>query len=193
MSATQFRSFPKTEVFVWNVALNAIKARRADFERLLSRDEQERANRFRRAEDATRFVLAHGALREILSLYAPIPAAQWRFNRNGFGKPFLARDAELDLNFNLLKFNLSYRHNRALVAISRGCEIGIDIERFEASLEAPFDVRALSENVCSAAEKTRSFRVARCRTSARFFADVDAQGSRSQSDWSRFFFGRAAD
>lgn len=144
MPATQLCPFPDNEVPVWNVNLAAMKPRLADLARLLSCDEQARANRFRFATDAMRFVLAHGALREILALYAQVPATQLRFKRNPFGKPFLTRDAELDL-----KFNLSYRGERALVAVSRGREIGIDIERFN----LPLNIRAMFEFVCSAAEK----------------------------------------
>ncbi|HVF85661.1 MAG TPA: 4'-phosphopantetheinyl transferase superfamily protein [Abditibacteriaceae bacterium] len=132
------------DVHVWNISLNEIEARRAYFAHLLSHDEQLRAARFRFAEDSTRFVLVHGALREILSSYARIPAAQLHFEQNRFGKPFLSHNSEHDL-----KFNLSYRKGRALFAVSRGHEIGIDIEQSGFAL----DVRTMSEFVCSSTEK----------------------------------------
>ena len=133
------------DVHLWRIALSDGATQRSDavLHSFLSGDEQQRAACFRFAHDATRFLRAHGAMREILSFYTKLPAAQLRFTRNHFGKPFLLNN-EKDW-----RFNLSYRGDLALLAVAHQREIGVDIEVVRRNL----DVRNLAAIVCCDMEK----------------------------------------
>jgi 4'-phosphopantetheinyl transferase len=89
----------------------------------LPEDERARAFRFRFRRDRDRFVAARGALRHILSHYLGAGAASIRFGYTPAGKPFL-QDPDL-------QFNLSHAADRALVAVSRGGQIGVDLEEIQ--------------------------------------------------------------
>ncbi len=80
--------------------------------------ESARAARLATPELARRYLAAHGALRAILERFA---GDQLTFAMGEKGKPYLAHAPEV-------KFNLSRSHERALIAVSRDTEVGVDIE-----------------------------------------------------------------
>lgn len=90
---------------------------------LLDDEERARSNRFLRESDRRRFVIAHGFTRLVLGHYLGVPAASLRFSVGPHGKPRLA-DVDPDL-----RFNLSHSGERAVLAVARGREVGIDIEQ----------------------------------------------------------------
>src|SRR5690242_1051957 len=73
------------EVHVWIFDLNTS----ANDSRLLSRDEQERADRFIKLDDQRRFRAAHASVRQILGQYLNEPPLSLVFGANTAGKPFL--------------------------------------------------------------------------------------------------------
>jgi 4'-phosphopantetheinyl transferase len=95
-----------------------------DFEGLLSSVERDRASKFKFDTDRRRYVIAHAALRLILSAYAKRPAEELQFASGHFGKPKL-----VDLHPKMeIDFNLSHSHEVALVAVTAAREIGVDVE-----------------------------------------------------------------
>src|SRR5881397_1867586 len=60
----------------------------------LSEDERNRSARFRFERDRRRFVVARGALRDLLGRYLDIDPGQIRFIYNAFGKPELHPDID---------------------------------------------------------------------------------------------------
>lgn len=92
----------------------------------LSDDERNRSARFRFERDRRRFVVARGALRELLGEYVGTAPSQIRFVYNAFGKPELHPDFGGGV-----RFNLSHSADRALVAIARDADVGVDLERIE--------------------------------------------------------------
>ncbi len=114
----------KNAVHVWQASLNVAGL---PFDRLyatLSPDEVARAGRFRFSEHRDRFIVAHGALRDILSRYLEVPADQLVFSTNDYGKPALATP-----EYAWLQFNLSHSGDVILFAVARDRPVGIDIER----------------------------------------------------------------
>ena len=91
---------------------------------LLSSDGQERAARFKFQNDRRRYVADHAALRSILSIYVNNPARDLQFAEGPYGKPKLAPNQAK----NKFEFNLSHSHEVALVAVTQGREIGVDVE-----------------------------------------------------------------
>ena len=96
----------------------------------LSAEEQRRADRFVFARDRTRYTIAHGVLRHLLGRYCNVPPAALRFDTSGAGKPALSGHSAP------LHFNLSHSEDRALVGVSEGRELGVDLEKVRANIEA---------------------------------------------------------
>ncbi len=112
------------DAHVWSVALDDPRCEiDARFARL-SPEEQARAGRFKFARDRRRYVIAHAALRDVLARYALESPADLRFVASPLGKPRLAPPFDAGG----IEFNLSHSHERALIAVCAGHEIGVDIE-----------------------------------------------------------------
>jgi 4'-phosphopantetheinyl transferase len=92
--------------------------------RQLSAEEQDRAARFKFERDRRRFIVAHAALRSILGSYLNVAPKDLQFAVGPNGKPKLAPM----LAAQDFEFNLSHSYEVALIAVSRGKEIGVDVE-----------------------------------------------------------------
>jgi 4'-phosphopantetheinyl transferase len=112
------------EVHVWRTVLDLAVSCVERLQRTLSVDELQRAARFHFPRDRRRFIVARGVLRDILSRYLGVPASALEFRYSAFGKPDLADVAAAQG----LRFNVSHAYEMALVAVTRGREIGVDIE-----------------------------------------------------------------
>lgn len=108
-------------ITVWSIPLDVGDGLRDHHLAWLSAEERERAQRFYSAELADRWRVSHVALRGIVAEATGREPAALRFDRDANGKPTLP-----DLRD--LSFNLSHAGARALVAISDGTEIGVDVE-----------------------------------------------------------------
>lgn len=117
------------EVHTWRVPLDVPDAARRHLVGLLSDDERERAARFHHERDGAAFIAAHGALRLILGRYLHLDPAALRFRASAHGKPSLD-----GLAGTTLTFNLSHSHRLALIAVSTGREVGVDVEWMRADL-----------------------------------------------------------
>lgn len=90
---------------------------------LLSADERQRAGEFGTDALRDRFVLSRGILRELLSRYLGMPAAEIVLDYGSHGKPGLHRDTD-----SRITFNLSHSGNVALYALAWDRAIGVDVE-----------------------------------------------------------------
>ncbi|MBA3943868.1 MAG: 4'-phosphopantetheinyl transferase superfamily protein [Herpetosiphonaceae bacterium] len=90
----------------------------------LAPDERARAARFYRERDQHRFTCARGLLRTLLGGYLHCAASELQFTYGHRGKPALHAPFDQEQ----LCFNVSHSRGLALYAITRGREIGIDIE-----------------------------------------------------------------
>lgn len=120
------------EIHAWSFALDLSDAVGRRLAALLSADEQERAAAFHFAHDRAHFSAARGRLRELLAGYLGTAPAALRFETGTHGKPRLAADfAAADI-----RFNLSHSHGQGLVAVTRGVEVGVDLEQMRADVDA---------------------------------------------------------
>ena len=101
---------------------------------ILSVDEQARAARFIRTRERRRFVRCRAALRQILGRLLDEPAGSLRFRTAAVGKPELDRASNEYLPE--LRFNVSHSAELGLIAVCRGREVGVDLERIRPISEA---------------------------------------------------------
>jgi len=118
------------EIHVWRAALDPAVDVAADMARWLDAEERARAARFHQDRDRRRFVIAHAVLRLLLGGYCRCDPGALRFGLSPRGKPFL-REPTSDL-----RFNLSHSGELAIYGLTRGAEIGIDVEQHRTELAA---------------------------------------------------------
>ena len=95
---------------------------------VLAPDEQTRAARFRFERDRTHWAHARSALRCVLAGYLDLPAGDLQFCYGEHGKPSLEGGSEIE-------FNISHSRNFALIAVTRGVPVGIDIESIRENVD----------------------------------------------------------
>jgi 4'-phosphopantetheinyl transferase len=110
---------------------------------LLSPEEAARASRFAFDHLRRDFAYHHAALRAILSGYLGVAPLAIRIRAGEHGKP------ALEPPFDCWRFNLAHSGPTALVAVARGRELGVDIER----VRPMSDVRALAARYFTARER----------------------------------------
>jgi len=112
------------EVHVWRCSMRDCRDGLQSLSGVLSGEEQERAHRFMREEDGERFVVSHGALRDILGSYLCADPGGLLFTVSEHGKPALAERC----GGRELAFNLSHSRDLAVIAVTRERGIGVDVE-----------------------------------------------------------------
>jgi 4'-phosphopantetheinyl transferase len=119
------------EVHVWRASLDQqTPSQIQSFLDNLSEDEQARAERFHFEGDREHFVVARGVLRAILGNYLNRAPECLSFCYSSHGKPVLAGESGKDA----IRFSVSHSHGVALYAVTRGREVGIDLERIRFDL-----------------------------------------------------------
>lgn len=119
------------DVHVWELPLDQSPPNAVD---LLDATEQARAQRFVHALHRTRYIAAHAWLRRILGRYLDRAPQDLRFDIGPYGKPEL-RPLQPDKSQPApLRFNLSHSNDIALLAVSTGVDVGVDIEAIRPDL-----------------------------------------------------------
>jgi 4'-phosphopantetheinyl transferase len=123
--------FKGCEAISWNQVIDGVHIWRAALDEAgwpdaggLPLPERERAASFLREEPGRRWVAARWALRRVLESYLGEPAAEIELELGDNGKPRLRHGDGIE-------FNLSHSSGLALVAVTEGCEVGVDIELIE--------------------------------------------------------------
>jgi 4'-phosphopantetheinyl transferase len=118
---------PLTEqaVQIWRVNLSRTVDGLQSLRKWLSDDERRRAASFRFDVDSDRFIAARGALRQVLAGYLKCGPSEVEFGYGKFGKPELAGQPP----GYPLEFNLSHSQDEALIAVTIGHRVGVDLEQ----------------------------------------------------------------
>jgi 4'-phosphopantetheinyl transferase len=111
------------EVHVWKISAGPNMNQDEQLERVLSADERHRAKQFRFDKDRWLYTAAHAAMRSLLAFYLGVPGDQIQLVSGTHGKPSLA-----PADTSRLEFNLSHSHELALLAVTRGRAVGVDVE-----------------------------------------------------------------
>ena len=98
----------------------------------------------------------------MLSRYLRIGPECVALSRKLAGKPFVARDFGSQP---AITFNMSHAHGRALIAVSQGQEVGVDLERIRLDVE----VEKLSERFFSPSEHATIMQSTQEQRATKFF------------------------
>lgn len=111
------------EVDVWLLDTACPADKLSEHESMLAPDERARAGRFHFERERSRFIHVRGWLRTLLGAYLGVRPADIALEYGIHGKPALASGS-----VSPLQFNISHSGVIALMAISHGIEVGIDVE-----------------------------------------------------------------
>jgi 4'-phosphopantetheinyl transferase len=125
MSEGQPPALTASAVHVWLFASDMPPSPYEELFACLDAPERDRASRFHFERDRLRFVAARASLRRLLGMYTQRPAAELRFIHKPSGKPQL--DSGVGPPF--VSFNLAHSGGWALVGVTAGAPIGVDLEK----------------------------------------------------------------
>jgi 4'-phosphopantetheinyl transferase len=146
------------DVGVWRVDVAVDVPELANMIATLEVAEQQRALRYRQHIDRARYVSTRYVLRCLLSGWLGMPPQDLRLALGAHGKPYL-RD------YPSLSFNVSHSGLCALIAISYGRRVGIDVEY----IDDTFDWTTVAAVVCSTAEQQALAKTASAERQRAFF------------------------
>jgi 4'-phosphopantetheinyl transferase len=112
-------------VHVWRIDVRRSEEVMRRLRATLTRDEEERAARFRFDRDRGSFECTRGALRILTGAYLGIDPADVRFDYDAKGKPSTKG----------LSFNVSHAGDLAVAAFARCGRVGVDVEVMDAAVE----------------------------------------------------------
>jgi len=112
------------DLYLW-IARPGKNAHAAAHIGILSVEERQRARRLHRPADHEQFILAHALVRLALSWHFGIPPGEWRFGRNGTGRPFVMTP----LIWPMVQFSLSHTHGLAACLITLAPLAAVDVEK----------------------------------------------------------------
>lgn len=121
------RELTGMDIHVWSVPLNQCDLSCERLSQTLSMDEIERAGHLLLDHDRRRYIVARAVTRTILGWYLRMPPKRVEFSYGPYGKPSLTSA----YGENRLTFNLAHSHDLMLCAVTRGRDLGIDIEHIQ--------------------------------------------------------------
>jgi len=125
LSLTSFLS--ANEIHIWSACLPENEKNLYYFISILSKDERLKANNFKYIKDQKNFIISRGILRCLLGKYLKEEPQAIEILYGLWGKPCLAEP--------LLYFNLSHSKDYVLYALTCACEVGIDLEYIDNTLD----------------------------------------------------------
>jgi len=129
------RTLDPDQIHVWRVPLNQNPERIPELKAVLSAAERDRAARFHFEKDRVQFIESRAALRNLLGQCLNVAPGSLTFNVSVYGKPFLVTGD--------VRFNLSRRDGLAVIAITQGREVGVDVELVRPDLNL-FEIAGIS-------------------------------------------------
>lgn len=148
------------DVALWHVPLDLTQTPIEGWS-TLSADERERASRYRLQADRVRFAATRASLRAVLGDCVGESPQSLRFDLSARGKPSLAGPPG---HVPQVSFNVSHAGAHALIAVSHGRGVGVDIE----SVAQGFAWQDIVAEVCTARERGLLDATVEQQRSARF-------------------------
>ena len=119
-------NLPEDEIHIWQVRLSDVDPAALTQQALawLQAREIVRYERLVQKRHRLEFLLGKWLTRICLSKYTGLAISDWQFTDNAYGKPQPSEGIGVQAPF----FNLSHSNGRAVMAVSRTPELGVDIE-----------------------------------------------------------------
>ena len=118
------------DIHIWRTTLDRTPPAIQKLLSILAVDERARADRFHFERDRNHFIVARAVLRAVLGGYLNQVPERLIFRYGAHGKPALAEE----VGGEAIRFNVSHSRGEALYAVTRGREVGIDLERVRSDL-----------------------------------------------------------
>jgi 4'-phosphopantetheinyl transferase len=184
-------ALPENEVQLWRVDLGTVGPEEHRWQQVLSEDERARAARFHFSRDRQGYVSSRALLRIILAAYLGAEPKELSFRYSEKDKPALSGAHAAQK----IEFNISHSGMAALLAFTRGREVGVDVEL----IRHDFDVEGIAHRFFSEHERQELMAFALEERHAAFFrcwtrkeAYVKATGSGLSLPLSQFDVSMAA-
>lgn len=140
----------RRNVDVWLTSTDLPDTQVQAYARSLSEAELARAQKFRSRTGYREYVVTRGLLRQVLSSVAGLDLSGIDFHYGEHGKPALAACVAGES----VAFNVSHSHGLALVALTLGGRLGVDLEKIRPEVEwRDLAGRYFSEAECRALER----------------------------------------
>ncbi len=133
-----------THVDVWLTSTDPGEEQVQKYKKLLSATEIARADKFVPGHKRREYIITRGVLKQVLSRVTGLDASGLDFSYGDHGKPYL----DINRAGKNIAFNVSHSHGMALVAITLGGRLGVDVEKIRPEL----DWLDLAERYFSASE-----------------------------------------
>lgn len=137
-------------IHVWLITLSALRNKLHFFEEILSKEELNKASKFRFDKDRQQFIITRGILRYLSGNYLKINPKDVNLIYSEFGKPYF------DM-YTTLKFNVSHAEDMAVIGFVHNYDFGIDVEYTKRT----FDVLDIVDNYFSKQEIKALHKIAR--------------------------------
>ncbi len=148
------------ELHLWRFELDSPAEKIQQQQSILSVDELKRAERLLDPQKKQYFILARSHLRQLLGMYLNQAPSFIRFRYNENGKPFLSAEHN-----STIFFNLSHSGSWAVIAVTDGFDVGIDIEKNDPAL----DFQLLAARYFDLAEMNQLMKFLRIRQRREFY------------------------
>lgn len=109
------------EIHIWVLYLPELKSKFDALYSFLAVEEKAKADMFRKDVDRNQYILTRGGLRYLLGMYVDENPEKIVITYNKWGKPQLEQRYSLN-------FSLSHSVDYSLIAFTKSCEIGVDVE-----------------------------------------------------------------
>lgn len=117
----------RQDIHIWKVDIAPFRERTETLYDALPEDEQARADQYIFPERRTIYVVVRSVLRRVLGICLKRCPSSIRLAYGAYGKPELADDRSLS-------FNVSHSGDKAVIAVSRGIAVGVDLEKLTIDL-----------------------------------------------------------
>ncbi len=149
-------------VFVVHVPLETDDGQLDRLKSVLSPDESTRADRYKVPQPRRHFIACRAVLRQLLGECLNCSPAEVQFDYGSHGKPALRQS---DSTSPRIEFSVSHSSDQALIAMTAGRLIGVDIEQQDPSVR----IMKLAQRFFSAREATELMRLPEADQQAGFF------------------------
>ena len=122
---SQVPTIRQSEIHIWRINLTSLNDNETQLNDSFSDEECDRAQCFHFVKDRRRFVVRRMALRDLLGKYLGVRAKALRLLHTPHGKPVIEGQA----GSAGIRFSCSHSADWALIAITRGLELGVDLEQ----------------------------------------------------------------